>query len=120
MSNEFNFVVHPGKVIKKYLENINMSQKELANITRINKTVINEILSGKRNITISIALKLEPVFELPASYWTNMQNTYNERALRLKNKNASSYELKTSGKVEMLEFKKIEKNIQYNIMNCAV
>lgn len=86
-TNKLNFAVHPGKVLASYLKTLKMTQKQLANKTGINKTVINEIISGKRSITTDIALKFEPVFQMPASYWRHLQTDFEETVKRLNSNN---------------------------------
>ncbi len=90
--NEFEFVVHPGKILKEDLKSIKMSQKELSKKTGINKTIINELINGKRNMTLNIAIKLEPIFDMPITYWLNLQNLYAEAKL----KNIKMVQVKTT------------------------
>ena len=82
-NKEFEFAIHPGKILKEDLKAIKMTQRELSKRTGINTTVINELIHGKRNFTINIAKKLSPIFKLPVSYWCNMQTLYNETTTRI-------------------------------------
>lgn len=75
-TNEFDFAVHPGRILKKHLKALKMSQIKLSELSGIHKTVINEIINGKRRMTSGTAIKLEPIFELSATYWQNLQNLY--------------------------------------------
>ena len=61
-----------------------MTQLDLANKTGINKKTINEIINGKAPITTSTALKLEYVFNIPASFWNNLESNYRESLEREK------------------------------------
>ena len=45
---------------------------------------INEIIKGKAPITTSTALKLEYVFDIPASFWNNLESSYRESLERKK------------------------------------
>ncbi len=78
------YVVVPGETILELLEVNCMTQLDLANKTGINKKTINEIINGKAPITTSTALKLEYVFNLPASFWNNLESNYRESLEREK------------------------------------
>ncbi len=78
MRTKFNpdYAVHVGQFIKKALDAYDMKQAELAEKIDVPKSVINEIIKGKRNINAAFALKLEPVFEMPADYWMSLQTQF--------------------------------------------
>lgn len=78
MRTEFipDYAIHVGQFIKKALDAYGMKQADLSEKTGIPKSVINEIVKGKRNINVAIALKLEPVFEMPADYWMSLQSQF--------------------------------------------
>lgn len=71
-----NYAVHVGQFIKKALVAYNMNQADLAERIGVQRSFINEIIKGKRNINATLALKLEPVFDMPASYWLELQNQF--------------------------------------------
>jgi len=62
------YVIAPGETILELLEVNCMSQLDLADKTGVNKKTINEIIKGKAPITTATALKLEYVFNIPASF----------------------------------------------------
>lgn len=72
------YVVAPGETILELLEANCMTQLDLSDKTGINKKTINEIINGKAPITTSTALKLEYVFNIPASFWNNLESSYRE------------------------------------------
>ena len=78
------YVIAPGETILELLESNCMTQLDLANKTGINKKTINEIIKGKAPITTSTALKLEYVFNIPASFWNNLESSYRESLEREK------------------------------------
>ena len=83
--NKFEeYVIAPGDTILELLEVNCMSQLDLADKTGINKKTINEIIKGKAPITTSTALKLEYVFNIPASFWNNLESSYRESLERKK------------------------------------
>lgn len=78
------YVIAPGETILELLEVNGMSQLDLADKTGINKKTINEIIKGKAPITTATALKLEYVFNIPASFWNNLESGYREALERKK------------------------------------
>lgn len=78
------YVIAPGETILELLEVNCMTQLDLADKTGINKKTINEIIKGKAPITTSTSLKLEYVFNIPASFWNNLESSYRESLERKK------------------------------------
>ena len=76
MATEFkpNYDVHPGILLREEI-----SQKAC-----ISKTIVNEIIKGKRGINAEIAVRLESVLESPARFWLNAQSLYDETIARAK------------------------------------
>lgn len=79
-----NYVVHPGVFLREEMAALKISQKELSERIKINKTIINEVINGKRRISGELAVKLEKVLYSPAKYWLNLQAIYDEAKARLK------------------------------------
>ena len=78
------YVIIPGDTILELLEANSMTQLDLAYKTGINKETINEIVKGKAPITAAIAIKLEYVFDVKASFWCNLESSYREKLERKK------------------------------------
>jgi len=78
--NQFNpdYAVLPGDILLEYLENIGMTQAELAAQMGVTIKTINEIIKGKAPITPETALKLETVLGRPAHFWNNLEQNYQE------------------------------------------
>lgn len=68
---------HPGELLTDELEARQMSQKQLANQTGVSATFISEMIRGKKSVSVTMALKLEAVLEIDASFWLNAQRNYN-------------------------------------------
>ncbi|MDR1138627.1 MAG: HigA family addiction module antidote protein [Clostridiales bacterium] len=77
------FLVYPGEILKDSLDTLSMTQEEFAIRTGISKTEISDIIKGKRNITIDMALKFEPVLGLQAQFWNNLQTNYTTHKKRI-------------------------------------
>ena len=75
---EFNdvYLIIPGETILEFLEINCMSRLDLAIKLGMSKKTINEIIQGKATITPLTALKLEYVFNTPASFWNNLESNY--------------------------------------------
>lgn len=71
-----DLAIHPGEFLEETLEDIGMSQRELAN--RLGRPVqaINEIIKGKKSITSVTALELEDVLGIPSHIWIGLESEY--------------------------------------------
>lgn len=99
------YVIVPGDTILELLELNSMTQLDLSDKTGINKKTINEIIKGKAPITTTTALKLEYVFNIPASFWNNLESNYREVLERQKDFDS------------IIEDERYLKNIPYNEMS---
>jgi HTH-type transcriptional regulator / antitoxin HigA len=84
----------PGQTIQEVLDANNMSQASLA--SRMGRPVqaINEIVRGKKSITAATALELEKVLGLPAKFWLNLEQNYQEATARINQQAQCQAELK--------------------------
>ncbi len=65
---------HPGEMLREeFLIPMNLTQKELADSIQVSYQRINEIVSGKRGVTPSTALRLAKYFGMSADFWLNLQ-----------------------------------------------
>ncbi len=65
---------HPGEMLREeFLIPMNLTQKELADAIQVPYQRINEIVSGKRGVTPSTALRLAKFFGMSADFWLNLQ-----------------------------------------------
>ena len=65
---------HPGEMLREeFLIPMNLTQKELADSIQVPYQRINEIISGKRGVTPSTALRLAKYFGMSADFWLSMQ-----------------------------------------------
>lgn len=68
---------HPGELIKDELKERGLTQKRLSEITGIQASVISETITGKRSISLNMAIALEKALGIPADMWMNLQTQYN-------------------------------------------
>ena len=80
MSTKFthqpDYAFHPGETLVETLEELGMTQKELAERAGRPLKTINEIAQGKAAITADTAIQLERVTGVPANFWNNAQRNY--------------------------------------------
>ena len=77
---------HPGEVLKDELKARNVQQNNFAIQIGISKTILNDIIHGKKPITTELAVLLEKVLDIDASYWLTFQTNYELDLIRIKNK----------------------------------
>jgi addiction module HigA family antidote len=76
---ESSNLIHPGEMIKDEIESRGMTQKELAAMTGITRSVLSEVLNGKRSVTIEYALLFEAALGIDADIWIGLQADYDKQ-----------------------------------------
>jgi HTH-type transcriptional regulator/antitoxin HigA len=66
----------PGDLIKEELEARGWTQEDLAEILGRTTTTVNEIITGKRGITVESAKGISEAFGTSAQFWLNMETAY--------------------------------------------
>lgn len=69
--------IHPGEMLADELESRQFMQKQLAAQIGVSATFISELIRGKKSVSVAMALKLEEVLGIDASFWLNAQRNYN-------------------------------------------
>ena len=67
---------HPGSVLKRELKARGIKQKDFAEAIGMPASNLSALIKGNRNITESIAIKLEEALGIPYQNWMNLQNRY--------------------------------------------
>lgn len=75
--------IHPGVTLLENLEFLNMSQTDLSERTGLSEKHLSQIINLKSPITPDTAIKLERVLNISASFWNNLQNSYDLTIARL-------------------------------------
>jgi addiction module HigA family antidote len=78
-----DIVSAPGETLLETLEDLGMSQAELARRIDRPKKTVNEIVQGKAAITAETALQLERALGIPAKFWLTREAQYREALARL-------------------------------------
>jgi HTH-type transcriptional regulator/antitoxin HigA len=67
---------HPGEFLKEEIEERGMLEPDAAKASGILPHHLSEIFAGKRNISASLAVRLERLFDTSSHYWLGMQMEY--------------------------------------------
>lgn len=100
---KFNFndavpfeATHVGEVIKDELSARNMRQSDLAKLTGIHRSILNNVINGKRALTPQMALLIEDALGLSATYLMNVQTQYELDCARQKYRTLPQISRRTS------------------------
>ena len=75
--------IPPGATIREQIENRGMKQKEFALRMDLSEKHISRLLNGQVELTHDVALRLESVLGVPASFWNNIEVIYREKLARV-------------------------------------
>jgi addiction module HigA family antidote len=71
---------HPGEVLREdFLLPLGLSEYRVAKDIGVPPRRINEIVKGKRGISVDTALRLERYFRWPAEVWLNLQAHHDQQ-----------------------------------------
>jgi addiction module HigA family antidote len=73
---------HPGVFLGEELEERKRTQTWLAEQMDVSLTYVNDIVRGKRGVSINSALKLEKIFGTSAEFWLNLQLAHDLSSVR--------------------------------------
>ena len=76
-NNTTFMAIHPGEVLREELKERGITQKAFADMIGMRASHLNELINGKRSITITIADKLEIALGIDSISWMNLQTQYN-------------------------------------------
>jgi antitoxin HigA-1 len=65
--------VHPGEVISDVLEDIGMTQTSFAEVLGVSRRTVNEIVQGRRPITVDMAIRIGKALGNGPQLWLNLQ-----------------------------------------------
>ncbi|MFN7992725.1 MAG: HigA family addiction module antitoxin [Bryobacteraceae bacterium] len=75
---EPDFVTPPGEMLEEKLQELGMSQAELAERIGRTKKTVNEIIKAKAPLLPETAIQLERVLGIPARFWSNAEANYRQ------------------------------------------
>lgn len=68
---------HPGEVLKDEIEYRKISQRKLAEQMGISYKALNDLLNGRRTLTIATAMMFEAALNIPADSLMRLQLKFN-------------------------------------------
>lgn len=68
---------HPGEVIKDEVEYRSISQRKLAEQLGVPYKALNDLLNGRRTLTVTTAMMIEAALDIPADSLMRLQLKYN-------------------------------------------
>ena len=72
----------PGATIEDLLEEKNITQGEFSHIIGWSLDKVQDLIKGKEIITHEIAVSLESIFRVPATFWNERERRYREYIAR--------------------------------------
>lgn len=99
--------IPPGETIKEQINQISMTQKELAIRMDLSEKHLSHLINGDVFLTQDVAYKLEMVLGLPASFWNNLESIYREDLKRIEEETKLEDEKKILKKLPYLEMSKL-------------
>lgn len=80
IKNEFmpRLAIHPGRMLLMEIEARQMTQKEFAERIGLTAKNLSEIVNGKADISVDIAIAISAALGTSAQIWLNLQNQYDE------------------------------------------
>lgn len=68
---------HAGEILNElFLKDLGLSQTDLAKHLKVSFRTINELVNGKRSLSVDMALRLARFFDTTPEFWLNAQNAY--------------------------------------------
>lgn len=71
-----NIPQHPGMELRQIISELQISPTQLAKEVDVSASRINQIVNGKRSITVDTAIRLGRVLTRNAQYWLQRQMEY--------------------------------------------
>lgn len=76
--------VHPGEVLRdEFLTPLALSVYQLAQALKVSRPRLNDVVLGRRGVTVDTALRLGRYFGTTPEFWLNLQTRYDLDAAEL-------------------------------------
>ena len=79
--------IPPGMTIKEMLVERGMNQNEFAARMDLSEKHVSRLINGDVQLTQDVALRLEYVLGVPASFWNRLESNYRETLTKVKAEN---------------------------------
>ncbi len=74
--------IHPGEMLNDEIKARGITQRKFADVLGCSYYVVNEVVNGKRPISVEMALKIEAALGTPAYIWQRLQADYDMQVAR--------------------------------------
>lgn len=106
--------VAPGRIIKRNLEALNWTNKDLAEIIDMSEKSVSQLINSKQSITVDTALLLSKAFQTSPEFWLNLEQNY-----QLRNKKEDKKEQETEVKAGIRKFMPISEMKKKGWIDCG-
>ncbi|MEO3782443.1 HigA family addiction module antitoxin [Actinocorallia sp. B10E7] len=83
-ASEPDFAVPPGESIREFLDELGMSQRQLASRLGLSPKHVNQLIQGLVSLSPEVATRLELVTGMPAKLWNRLEADYQTAQQRLR------------------------------------
>ena len=97
----------PGATIKEQLQDRGMSQKEFSIRMNLSEKHISRLINGEVQLTPDVAIRLETVLGVPASFWNNLEAIYREKLIKAEAENSMDHDLELAKQFPYAELAKL-------------
>ncbi|MCD8310364.1 MAG: HigA family addiction module antitoxin [Prevotellaceae bacterium] len=84
--------VHPGEILREELRERGISQKDFASMIGMQRSHLNELIKGTRNMTMATAEKLEEALGISSVTWMNLRAQYEHDCMVIEKRNMEQQE----------------------------
>lgn len=74
---------HPGYYVRDYIDELGITQEELAKRLETTPKYVSDLVNGKINLTEEMVLKLSIVFGTSTTLWLNLNQRYTKEKLEI-------------------------------------
>ena len=74
--------IHPGQDLAEYLEELNLSHAQFAQVLGLTPYRVSQIMSHRAPITPDMAVRIGHAFSQSAEFWLNLQQMYDLEVAR--------------------------------------
>lgn len=96
LNSKNTIALPPGVSIREQLELRKMKQNEFSVRMGLSEKHISKLINGQVELTYDVAIRLESVLGIPASFWNNLEVIYREKKARITVENELEEEIEIS------------------------
>lgn len=74
---------HPGYYVEEAIQDMNISQSELAKRLEVSERTLSLFIDGQIDISYNLARRLSMVLGTSIKFWFNLQRIYNNKLLEI-------------------------------------